>query len=138
MLLILVSLVMAMVDMYPGTPVMPTLHQVKLPIQNLTIAFAISVAIILVLARILPKTPMYRALVSQGASGVASEQAQLQEHASRIGQTGVAISNLRPGGKAQFGREILDVITQGEMISKGQAVRIIGNSGTEAIVENIG
>jgi len=57
---------------------------------------------------------------------------------SRIGQQGVAVSNLRPGGKAQFGDEILDVISQGELISSGQKVRIVGNSGTEAVVESIG
>ncbi len=136
MLLILISLVMAMVDMYPGRPAIPTLPQIKLPVEHLMVAFVVSVLIMLALARILPKTPVYHSLVSQGASGVISEKAQLQEQVSRVGQTGVALSNLRPGGKAQFGNEILDVITQGEMISKGQAVRIIGNSGTEAIVES--
>ena len=67
------------------------------------------------------------------ASGV--ETAQKQEE--RIGQVGVALSPLRPGGKAQFGEQILDVITQGDMISKGQPVRIIGHSGTEAVVEAV-
>jgi membrane-bound serine protease (ClpP class) len=137
MALILVSLVMAMVDMYPGTPMMPTIPQIKLPVENLMLSLVSSLVIMIILARILPKTPMYRNLVSQGASGVKSEQAQLQQQASRIGQQGVAVSNLRPGGKAQFGNDILDVISQGEMISSGQKVRIVGNSGTEAIVESI-
>ncbi len=137
MALILVSLVMAMVDMYPGTPAMPTIPQIKLPVENLMISLVSSLVIMIILARILPKTPVYRNLVSQGASGVVSEKAQLQQQASRIGQQGVAVSNLRPGGKAQFGDEILDVITQGEMISQGQKVRIVGNSGTEAVVETI-
>jgi membrane-bound ClpP family serine protease len=60
---------------------------------------------------------------------------QEKEQARRVGERGVAISPLRPGGKAQFGEEILDVITQGEMIPKGASVRILGHSGTEAIVE---
>src|SRR5437588_61362 len=58
-----------------------------------------------------------------------------QKQKSRIGQVGVAISSLRPGGKAQFGDEILDVISQGDMIDKGQRVKIIGHSSTEAVVE---
>lgn len=134
-LLILVSLVMAMVDMYPGKPAMPTLPQIRLPVENLMLALLCSLVIMALLARILPKTSIYRTLVSQSASGVSTVAAKGQEQASRVGQTGVAISNLRPGGKAQFGNDILDVITQGEMISKGESVRIIGNSGTEAIVE---
>ncbi|MDB6124823.1 MAG: hypothetical protein JWQ71_3816 [Pedosphaera sp.] len=135
LILIIISLVMAMVDMYPGTPALPTLPQLRLPLQNLTIAMGVSIVIAILLARILPKTSIYGALVSQTASGVTSVAEQQQQQTSRIGQTGVAISNLRPGGKAQFDQQILDVITQGEMISKGQPVRIIGSSGSESIVE---
>ena len=135
--LILVALIMAMVDIYPGTPSMPTLPQMRLPLENLMIALISSLVIMALLARILPKTSIYRTLVSQSASGVTSVMEKEQQQTSRIGQTGVAISNLRPGGKAQFGHEIIDVITQGEMISKGQSVRIIGNSGTDAIVETV-
>jgi membrane-bound serine protease (ClpP class) len=50
---------------------------------------------------------------------------------------GVAISPLRPGGKAQFGNDILDVISQGELIDKGSRVKIIGHSGTAAVVEGV-
>jgi membrane-bound serine protease (ClpP class) len=134
-ILIFIALIMAMVDMYPGMPALPTLPQVELPIQNLIIALGMSAVIMVVLAKFLPKTSVYRTLVSQGASGEAVVAEQKREQASRVGEKGAAISNLRPGGKAQFGNDILDVITQGEMISKGQAVRIVGYSGTEAIVE---
>jgi membrane-bound serine protease (ClpP class) len=136
--LIVVALVMAMVDRYPGRPALPTLPQLELPLRNLMIAFICSAVIAAILARFLPKTPLYRSMVSQSASGVRSVAEQERRQTSRVGQTGVAISNLRPGGKAQFGNEILDVITQGDMITKGQPVRIIGHSGTEAIVELAG
>ncbi len=39
--------------------------------------------------------------------------------------------------RIQFGEDLLDVITQGELIAKGQPVRIIGCSGTEVIVEPV-
>lgn len=136
-ILILVSLVMAMVDMYPGGPVLPDFSQLVTPLRTVGVSLIISVIIMMMLAAVLPKTPMYRALVSKGASGVISEQKNLETQASRVGQTGVAISNLRPGGKAQFGNDIIDVITQGEMISKGAGVRIVGHSGTDAIVESV-
>ena len=135
--LIFISLVMAMVDMYPGTPMMPTFPQVELPLKNIGIALAGSLVIALILARVLPKTPMYRTLVSQTASGDATMLEQKQQQSSRIGHQGVTISNLRPGGKAKFGDDIIDVITQGEMISKDQPVRIISYSGTDAIVEPV-
>ena len=42
-----------------------------------------------------------------------------------VGQTGIAVSYLRPGGQAQFGSRILDVLTDGEIIKVGKAVSVI-------------
>ena len=35
------------------------------------------------------------------------------------------------------GEEILDVVSEGDLIEKGRKVRIIGNSGHEAVVEAV-
>lgn len=133
----LVALVMGMVDTYPGAPALPSLPQLELPLRDLSIAVAISLVIALMLARFLPKTRMFQELVSQTASGVASVAAIQEQLTSRVGQTGIAIAPLCPGGKARFGEELLDVITRGEMVAKGRAVRIVGSSGPNAVVEEV-
>ena len=133
----LVSLVMAMVDMYPGAPSIPTMPQLQAPLQEVGVALVLSAVVAVLLMRFLPKTPFYGMLVSQTASGVQSDFQQSQKQAARVGQVGVAISSLRPGGKAQFGDEIIDVISQGDLVNKGQKVKIIGHSSTEAIVETL-
>jgi len=135
-ILMMVALVMAMVDVYPGMPVVPTLPQLTLPVRQLAVAVAVAIAVGLVISRWLPKSRVYGQLVSGSASGVASVVAQEQTQRMRLGQVGEAVSVLRPGGKAQFGEDIIDVMTQGEMIAKGSRVRVIGHSGTEAIVES--
>jgi membrane-bound serine protease (ClpP class) len=134
----LATVVLAMVDMYPGPPTLPTLPQLEVPFRDLSFAALGSVAVIFVLSRILPRTALYGALVTQSASGVVSVEAEEEEQSAQLGQEGVSLSNLRPGGKAQFGERILDVITQGDLIPKGRRVRIIGHSGREAIVEPVG
>jgi membrane-bound serine protease (ClpP class) len=133
--LMLVSLVMALVDVYPGMPAIPTLPQLQAPLQTLGIAAIGSAVAVLLVARFLPETPIFRRLVSTTASGEASTVAAEVLRSSRVGQVGVAVSQLRPGGKAQFGDDIVDVITQGELLQKGSRVRIIGHSATEAVVE---
>jgi membrane-bound serine protease (ClpP class) len=133
--LMLVALIMAMVDIYPGMPSMPTLPQLRLPIQNILYAMAGGAVAIALLSRILPKTPVYRKIVSQSASGVKTELVVEKQKASLHGRIGVAISPLRPGGKAQFGDEVIDVISQGDLVEAGAKVRIISYSGTEAVVE---
>jgi membrane-bound serine protease (ClpP class) len=123
------------VDVYPGMPTLPTLPQLRLPLQTLGIAAVGSAVAVLALARVLPETPIFRRLVSMTASGELSTVATEVARSSRVGQVGVAISQLRPGGKAQFGDDIIDVITQGELLAKGTTVRVIRHSGPEAVVE---
>ena len=135
--LMLVAIFMGMVDMYPGTPRLPTLPQLQLPLRDLGIALVGTVVMAAILSRFLPKTSLFQKLVSQTASGVSSVAAQEAQQEARLGQTGVTISQLYPGGKAQFGDELLDVITQGEMIEKGRPVKIIGHTGPDAVVEEV-
>lgn len=135
--LMLVALVMSMVDTYPGAPALPSLPDLELPLRDLSIAVVISMIIAVVLARFLPQTTLFNRMVSQTASGVASVAAVEEQLSSRIGQTGEAIAPLCPGGKARFGEELLDVVTRGEMVAKGRAVRIIGHSGPNVIVEEV-
>jgi membrane-bound ClpP family serine protease len=74
-------------------------------------------------------------VVSTAVSGARTDAEQAQTKSSLLGAEGVTTSVLRPGGKAQFGERLLDVISQGDMVPRGARVRIIGYSGGEAIVE---
>jgi membrane-bound serine protease (ClpP class) len=135
--LMLVTIIMATVDMYPGMPALPTLPQLVLPVRSLAYAVIGAAVLILVLGRLLPRTPLYGVLVTQGASGVVSLEAQARRQSEEVGHEGVTLSILRPGGKAQFGEDVLDVVTQGELIPAGSKVRIIRFSGGDAIVETV-
>lgn len=135
--LILVALVMAMVDVYPGGPAVPTFGQVRVPLGELLIAALGAAGVIALLGRILPATPIYGQLVSAGSSGVTSVERRALVQRGRVGQVGVALSVLRPGGKAQFGDDILDVITEGVLVQAGAKVRVIRSSASEAVVEPI-
>lgn len=137
--LMLAALIMAMVDLYPATapgalPSLPSFDKFELPLQNLGIATLGGGLAIWLASLLLPKTPMYRAMVSQSATGMKTEALLEAKQKSLQGQIGITTSALRPGGKAQFGDAIIDVISQGEMLPKGTRVQVIGSSGAEAIV----
>lgn len=133
--MMLAALVMAMVDFYPGMPSIPSFALLQQSLLNVLVTCAVAMVLMIFLSRFLLKTPLFHKLVATGASGSASVAKLVHAQASRVGEKGVAISSLRPGGKAQFGAEILDVITQGELIERGTAVKILGFSGHEAVVE---
>ncbi|MHB8519364.1 MAG: NfeD family protein [Limisphaerales bacterium] len=136
--LMLVAIVMATVDVYPGMPSIPTLPQLRLPLRDLSIAVIGALAVAWGASRWLPTTTLYHRMVSQSASGIQTDSLQRRQQTAHLGRIGVTVSVLRPSGKAQFGDEILDVISQGELVGKGRPVRVIGDSGAAAVVEAIG
>jgi membrane-bound serine protease (ClpP class) len=136
-MLMLVALIMGMVDVYPGAPAVPALPDLKAPLRDLSLAVLIALGAVLILARYLPETSIYHKLVSESASGVQSVAAVETRNVSRLGKTGLTVTNLSPGGKARFDEDLVDVVTRGERIEKGRHVRIIGHSGADAVVKEI-
>ena len=133
------AIIMALVDWDPTLPAYaaPNLSQFALPLQSLTLALFGTLLFVMVTGRYLPETSFYRQMVSVTASGMETEDALATAHHRRVGQTGEVLTALRPGGKARFGDETLDVISQGEMIEIGATVKIIDFSGSDAVVVSI-
>lgn len=149
-LLMILSIVMALVDLYPAVPALPdgptpswpriagpTGESLERALTTLSIALGGIALGVWLAGKWLPKTSMYAALVSQGASGEATTAAYAAQANAMMGKMGVTISALRPGGKAQFGDAILDVMSQGNMIGAGTNVRVVGFSGGAAVVEEV-
>ena len=133
--MMLAALVMAMVDLYPGMPAIPSFGLVWNSLFRVLLTIAAAIVLMLVLSRYLLKTPVFSRLVAPGASGSASDIQVAHEQKSRLGEVGITLSPLRPGGKAQFGEVIVDVISNGEMIPRSTKVRVVAFSGREPVVE---
>lgn len=56
---------------------------------------------------------------------------------SLMGATGTTTSDLRPSGYAEFDGRRVDVITEGEMISKGTKVHVIQIEGNRVVVDKL-
>jgi membrane-bound serine protease (ClpP class) len=110
------------------------------PLFNLLITGALAVVTILLLARWLPKTPLFRAILLERAnpSGPSFETASPVLTHLAVGAEGVALSILRPSGKAKLGGEIVDVITDGEFVAAESPVRVVQIAGSRIIVKPIG
>ena len=88
--------------------------------------------------RILPKTPIGKALMISGPS-FSSEEAQASEAGldELVSREGAAVTHLRPAGIAMFDDRRVDVVTQGELVDKGSRVRVIKVEGNRVVVEEI-
>ncbi|MDH5805490.1 MAG: nodulation protein NfeD, partial [Gemmatimonadota bacterium] len=54
-----------------------------------------------------------------------------------VGVEGVALTDLHPSGTAQFGKERLDVVSEGGFIAKDSRVRVLRSEGYRHVVEPV-
>ena len=76
-----------------------------------------------------PRTKVGRAFISTSAVGeIGTEKPEL------VGLTGVAFTQLRPSGTALIGGQRVDVVTEGALIEKGSALKVVAVEGMRVVV----
>jgi membrane-bound serine protease (ClpP class) len=113
------------------------------------------VVVAALLSRYLPSISLFKdmVLVPPGAAGANSNEPKLRpdlagegalinpvlerDHAL-VGKQGMAMTVLRPAGKAQLGDEFVDVISDGPFISVGRTIEVVEVSGNRVIVREVG
>jgi membrane-bound serine protease (ClpP class) len=141
--LMLASLLWAMIDRYPGETFFPTGQMIAIPMRNLFIAVVGAAIGIVLLARYLPRTSIYRrfALMTTNPPGPSLAGAP-REFATALdvtaGMQGTAQTTLRPSGKARFAEHVIDVVTEGEFIAADTPITVIQKDGMRVVVKQAG
>ena len=140
--LMLTSILWAMIDRYPGEDFLPTGRMLMTPMLNLLVAMVASGMVIVLLARYLPRTSIYRrfALMASNPSGPSLATGQREftgaAHLSP-GMEGTALSILRPSGKARFGGQTVDVVTEGDFIPPNTPITVVQADGIRVVVRRV-
>lgn len=140
--LVLASLLWAMLDRYPDQPVLPTTRALAGPLFNLSLALVAATAVIMILARYLPRTSLYRrfALMTATPSGpslTGSRRDFASPYSIVRGATGASLTTLRPSGKARIGDQVVDVVTDGEFIVADTPVIVTAVDGMRVRVARV-
>ncbi len=107
-----------------------------------------------VFSRYLPSIPLFNAMILNppGAEGANSGEPRLRPELTGavttlnpvlerdrglVGKQGVAMTVLRPAGKAQIGDEFIDVVSEGPFISAGRKIEVLAVSGNRVVVREI-
>ena len=135
--LVVLGVLMAMVQHYPGGPVLPTWSQLERPIQVLTLSMVGAFAFGAVLARFLPKSQLFSPLRLDTTSARADGYTASASSADLMGLRGEAVTPLRPAGAAMFGNRRVDVVTEGEFIDAGTRIRVVETHGSRVVVEPV-
>ncbi len=138
--LMLGSLLWAMIDRYPGQTLFPEASMLRVPVFNLLVAMIAAVIAIVILARFLPRTSVYRRFVlsadiPSGPSLAAAPQEFATASNVSPGAKGRALTTLRPSGKARFGEQVVDVVTEGEFVAAETMVAVVSTDGMRVIVK---
>jgi membrane protein implicated in regulation of membrane protease activity len=112
--------------------------------NSLLVVAASGAGIIAALAsmrHVLTKAPVFRRVALETPDEHQLEQIRYQEalvHFEHLlGKGGVAVTPLLPAGKAQFGDEMVDVISDGDLIRPGTALVVVEVNGNEVVVRAV-
>ena len=119
--LLLYALLNTMADRYPQDPILPTLGEMYPPLVNLSWGFFGGLVAIILAARFLPETFLFRPFRLSVTSPPAPSPLPLS---LRVGTQGKALTDLRPSGTGRFGKQDLDVLAEGHFIPKGASLRV--------------
>jgi membrane-bound serine protease (ClpP class) len=132
---ILVALTMAMIQRWPGGPLLPTWPQLQVPLLKLSLGLLGAMIGALIVGRFLPKSSLFRRLelaaTTSAAAGYTSSKGEAKD---LLGATGVSETMLRPAGKGRFGERLVDVVTEGDLIEKGAPIKIVQVDGARVVV----
>ena len=106
------------------------------PLTRVSTALVVTVVLMIIALRFLPRTRAGRGLVLSTAAGrdagfVAADQRRF------LGQEGTAESDLRPSGVARFGDDRIDVVSEGGYIARGCRVRVTLVEGARIVVRPV-
>lgn len=138
--LMLAAVLWAMIDRYPGQTFLPTSQMIAIPLRNLCLAVIAAAIAIIVLARYLPRTSLYRrfalmTIIPTGPSLAGAPREFATALALEPGMKGAALTTLRPSGKARFTDHVVDVVTEGEFIAAETPVTVIQTDGMRVVVK---
>lgn len=81
--------------------------------------------------RYFPESKLAKPFVSQRVIGGTSQRQEL------VNKTGTALTNLRPSGTALIDGKRVDVVTEGPMVSKGTALKVVQVEGLRVVVRSV-
>lgn len=111
-------------------------------LTRMGLSLVATVGIFAIAARFLPKTQMFGRLVLHSAVEGTSFDAlpatpEDDAPAVRVGVSGVATTDIRGSGKARIAGQVMDVLSQGDSIDRGQPVVVVESRAGRIVVAGV-
>jgi membrane-bound serine protease (ClpP class) len=139
--LVVLSLVLVILEHMPSTS--QELTDLGAALTTVGLGLVAGMVAAVAIARYLPSIPYASRLVLEPpGEGEQAADADLTQEGLRaaelLGAIGLAVTTLRPAGKARFGEQFLDVIAEGDYVNPGARVQVIEIEGNRIVVKEVG
>ncbi len=136
----MIGLMAILIENTPGRLPMPAdvdWGRVQADMLALVLGFLASIVAAALLAKYFQRIPIANQLIlSQAETGTIAPYAQGSPiDAIQVGRVGTTESTLRPAGKVWFDEDLIDAVTEGDMIEPGTPVRVLRRQGNRVVVE---
>jgi membrane-bound serine protease (ClpP class) len=124
---------------WPDTPIAWDMFSRSL--MSLCLGFIGFMVVAAILSRFLPKWSLIQRCRLILAPATAAADAPRPETSPMLkvhaGDTGTTETPLHPVGRVRFGDNLLDAVSEGEMIDQGKTVRVLRRDGNRIVVEEV-
>lgn len=103
----------------------------------LVTALIITASVLFAWIRHIPHSARFRKVMLQDGHAAVDGYVSAPSRGDLVGQSGQAVTDLRPSGTAEIGAERVDVVTEGEYVPMGAPVTVLRSEGYRHIVRAI-
>lgn len=103
----------------------------------MAISLIVSIIIFAIIIKKLPSSKLWKKLILTNTSSSEQGFVSSLDYSTYLNKKGIVITELRPSGSIDIDGQLLDVVSEGSYIKKGEQVRIIKIEGMRIVVRKI-
>lgn len=103
----------------------------------MAISLIVSIIIFAIIIKKLPSSKLWKKIILTNTSSSEQGYVSSVDYSRYLHKEGIALTELRPSGSVKIDDDVLDVVSEGSYISKGEKIRVVKIEGMRIIVRKI-
>ncbi|MCI7260683.1 MAG: NfeD family protein [Selenomonas sp.] len=143
-LCIIIEMLMPTVGLLAGAGVAAMLYSVVMTLGGdinavyaMLVSFAMAVFIFALIVKKLPSSKLWKRLTLKDKSNTANGYVSAEPREELLGKRGIVVTELRPSGSALIADKLVDVISEGAFLTKGEKIIVVAVNGNRVLVRKV-
>ena len=143
-LCIIIEMLMPTVGLLAGAGVAAMLYSVVMTLGGdinavyaMLVSFAMAVFIFALIVKKLPSSKLWNRLTLKDKANTANGYVSAEPREELLGKRGIVVTELRPSGSALIADKLVDVISEGAFLTKGEKIIVVAVNGNRVLVRKV-